>query len=188
MRRKLNSPPSPTSTEPKSITGLPPAKVAVRPPRNSRIHSQPGIDGSTPRGNPRQPRGHQHQHGHRSDRHPAGVEGQQHTDARHHEEFRAGPQSMDDAVARHGPQQHDLPALPLVRGRGASRHASRRRRCRRQHPVLQMQGARAQLLETREVVGDHDQLSDPRCAADPPGVAAAHADSPRPARRAARRG
>ena len=50
MRKKLNSPPSPTWTEPKSITGLPPAKVAVRPPKNSKIQSQPGIEGSTPRG------------------------------------------------------------------------------------------------------------------------------------------
>ena len=32
------------------MTGLPPANVAVRPPRNSRTHSQPGIDGSMPRG------------------------------------------------------------------------------------------------------------------------------------------
>ena len=32
------------------MTGLPPANVAVTPPRISRIHSQRGIDGSAPRG------------------------------------------------------------------------------------------------------------------------------------------
>ena len=32
------------------MTGLPPANVAVAPPRNSKIHSQRGIDGNAQRG------------------------------------------------------------------------------------------------------------------------------------------
>ena len=137
------------------MTGLPPANVAVAPPRKSKIHSQRGIDGKAPRVNVRQPRSRQYQSGHQADRHPARVERQQHPDARHRDEFRSGPQPVDDAVARHRPQQHHRRALP---GGGGRRHDMPPAAvgAARQRAVVQVQRARAQLLQARKVVGDND--------------------------------
>ena len=52
IRRKLSSPPKPMLTDPTVITGSPPAKVAVTPPRSNRIHNHAGTDGRAPRVTP----------------------------------------------------------------------------------------------------------------------------------------
>ena len=103
----------PTQSEcrpsPRSMTGLPPANVAVAPPRNSKNHSQRGIDGSAPRGIRASRAVVSTSAATNADRHPARVERQQHADARHDDEFRAGPQSWMTVSPGHRPQQHHRP-------------------------------------------------------------------------------
>ena len=80
--QEVEQPAEPDLDRAKSMTGLPPANVAVAPPRNSRIHSQRGIDGSAPRGMRAIRAAVSTRAATSADRHPARVERQQHPDGR----------------------------------------------------------------------------------------------------------
>ena len=119
MRRKLNSPPSAEFHRAQidhrtaAREGGGSAAEEQQDPQPARNRRQRAAR------NVRQPRRRQYQSSDQADRHPARVERQQHPDAGHHNELRAGPQPVDDGVARHRPQQHHRLALPGVR-RGRS--------------------------------------------------------------------